>query len=128
MRYWKGTTGDYVVQADNYEDAVKFIDRRILAGVVPILSVEEVDMEPSEAEDYGTLGEPEGPWIGIEVLGLLVQGAHIFWKEEDAEEWFKEFTEGLTPDTLYDEDGNCVNDEYDQCKIFTLASPRWKFE
>ena len=75
-------------------------------------------MEPSEAEDYGTLGEPEGPWIAVEVYGLLVQDAHIFWKEAEAEDWFKVYTEGLTPETLYDENG-CVNEDYDQCKIFT---------
>uniref|UniRef100_A0A6M3M1B8 Uncharacterized protein n=1 Tax=viral metagenome TaxID=1070528 RepID=A0A6M3M1B8_9ZZZZ len=118
MKYWKGTNGDFVVEADTHEEAVKAIERRILAGVVPVLEVEEVDMTYEEAKGYGTLEEPEGPWIAVEVYGLLVQDAHIFWKGDEAEAWFKKYTEGLTPETLYDENG-CVNEDYDQCKIFT---------
>lgn len=124
MSYYKGTCGDFVVKADNYDEGVKAINRRILAGNVPLLEVEEVDMDPAEAEGYGTLEEPEGPWVGVEVLGLIVQDVHIFWTEEEANEWFKIFTEGLTPETLYDERGNCVNNEYDQCKIFPIGKRR----
>jgi len=120
MPYWKGTNGDFVIEADTYEEAVAAIDRRILASNVPVLEVEEVDMTRAEAEGYGTLEEPEGPWVGVEVYGLLVQGAHIFWTREEAEEWFEKYT-GLKYGTLYDEDGQCVNDDYDQCKIFTLG-------
>ena len=120
MKYYKGTPGDYVVQADSHEKAVEAIDRRILAGIVPMLSVDEVEMEPSAAEDYGTLGEPEGPWVGVEVYGLIVQAAHIFWKEEEALAWFKKYT-GLAYGTLYDSAGRCVNEDYDQCAIFTLG-------
>lgn len=121
MRYYKGTCGDFVVEADSHEEAVKAIERRMLAGRVPLLEVEEVDMDPTEAGGYETLEEPRGPWVAVEVYGLLVQDVHIFWTEEEAEEWFKGFTEGLTPETLYDEHGNCVNDDYDQCKIFALG-------
>ncbi len=118
MKYYKGTNGDFVVEADSHEEAVKAINRRILAGVVPVLEVEEVDMTAAEAKEYGTLEEPEGPWVAVEVYGLLVQDAHIFWTEEEALDWFKVYTEGLTPETLYDKNG-CVNEDYDQCKIFT---------
>ena len=121
MKYWKGTLGDYVVNADTHEEAVEAINRRILAGIVPILDVEEVEMEPSEAEDYGTLGEPEGPWVGVEVYGLIVTEAHIFWKEDEAVKWWEDYTE-LKYGTLYDENGRCVNDDYDQTKIFTMGT------
>jgi len=121
MKYYKGTNGDFVVEADDHEEAVKAIDRRILAGKVPLLEVEEVDMSPDEAEDYGTLEEPEGPWVGVEVYGLIVQGVHIFWKEDDAVKWWETYT-GLVYGTLYDEDGNCVDEDYDQTKIFALGT------
>uniref|UniRef100_A0A6M3LTN1 Uncharacterized protein n=1 Tax=viral metagenome TaxID=1070528 RepID=A0A6M3LTN1_9ZZZZ len=121
MPFWKGTNGDFVVEADTHEEAVKAIERRILAGIVPLLSVEEVDMEPSEAEGYGTLEEPEGPWVAVEVYGLIVQDVHIFWKLDEAIAWWENYT-GLKYGTLYDEDGNCVNDDYDQTKIFTVGA------
>ena len=120
MPYYKGTCGDFVVEADNHEEAVAAIDRRKLAGIVPVLSVEEVDMTRAEAEGYGTLEEPEGPWVGVEVYGLLVQGAQIFWTGEEAEAWFEKYT-GLKYGTLYDENGTCLNDDFDQCKIFVLG-------
>jgi len=59
--------------------------------------------------------------IGVEVCGLIVQDVHIFLSEWEAETWFKEYT-GLDHGTLYDEEGQCVDDEYDQTKIFTLVS------
>jgi len=121
MKYYKGTCGDFVVEADSHEEAIKAIERRFRAGNVPLLEVEEVDMDLTEAEGYGTLEEPEGPWVAVEVYGLLVQDVHIFWTAEEAEEWFENYTEGLTPETLYDEHGNCVNNDYDQCKIFALG-------
>ncbi len=117
MKYYKGTNGDFVVQADSHEEAVKAIHRRIAAGNVPVLSVEEVDMTAAEAEGYGTLEEPKGPWVAVEVYGLIVQDAHIFWKEDDAIAWWENYT-GLKYGTLYDEDGNCLNEDYDQCNIF----------
>ncbi len=123
MKYYKGTCGDFVVEADNHEEAVKAIERRIVAGKVPVLEVEEVDMTYEEAKDYGTLEEPKGPWVGVEVYGLLVQGARIFWSAEEAEKWFEKYT-GLKYGTLYDEDGNCVNDDYDQTKIFVLGEKK----
>jgi len=118
--YYRGTNGDFVVEADSYEEAVKAIERRMLAGKVPLLEVEEVDMAPDEAEDYGTLEEPEGPWVGVEVYGLIVQDVHIFLKEEEAVKWWESYT-GLEYGTLYDEDGNCVDEDYDQTKIFALG-------
>lgn len=120
MPYYKGICGDFVVEEDSHEEAVKAIDRRIVAGKVPLLSVEEVDMTRAEAEGYGTLEEPEGPWVTVEVYGLLVQGAKIFWTGEEAEEWFEKYT-GLKYGTLYDENGTCLNDDFDQCKIFVLG-------
>ena len=57
--------------------------------------------------------------IAVEVCDLTVQGVHIFLSEEEAEKWFKEYT-GLDYGTLYDEYGACVNDEFDQTKIFIL--------
>jgi len=119
MKYYKGTCGDFVVKADNYDEGVKAINRRILAVNVPLLAVEEVDMDPAEAEGYGTLEEPKGPWVGVEVYGLLVQGVHIFWKEDEAEAWFKKYT-GFEYGKLY-VDGECMNDDYDQTSIFTLG-------
>jgi hypothetical protein len=59
--------------------------------------------------------------VGVEVCGLIVQDVHIFLSEDEAEKWFKEYT-GLEYGTLYDEQGECVDDEYDQTKIFTLMS------
>jgi len=123
MKYWKGTNGDFVVEADTHEEAVEAIDRRILAGNVPVLEVEEVDMDPTEAQGYGTLGEPEGPWVGVEVYGLLVQAAHIFWKEEEAEAWFKKYT-GYDYDEWIQaarEGKEPLDLEYDQTMIFTLG-------
>ncbi len=122
MPYYKGTLGDYVVEADSLEEANEAIDRRILAGVVPILEVEAVDLTHEEAKGYGTLEEPEGPWVGVEVYGLLTQGAHIFWKEEDAIAWWEKYTGFNYEEGLYDEAGNCLNDDYDQTKIFTLGT------
>ena len=115
MKYWKGTLGDYVVQADTHGEAVAAIDRRILAGIVPILDVEEVDMEPSEAEDYGTLGEPEGPWVGVEDYA-----AHIFWTAEKAEKWFEDTT-GCKLGELY-VDGECMNVDHENTKVYTMGT------
>jgi len=120
MKYYKGTGGDFVVKADNHDEAVKAIERRILAGKVPLLEVEEVDMDPTEAEGYGTLEEPEGPWVAVGVLGLLVEEVHIFWTEEEAEEWFKEYTGYDYNDWIQSEEP--LDLEYDQCKIFTLGT------
>jgi hypothetical protein len=60
-------------------------------------------------------------WVGVEVYGLIVQDAHIFTTGEEADDWFTTWTEGLTPETLYDDDGNCVNEDYDQNKIFVVS-------
>ena len=65
--------------------------------------------------------------IGVEVYGLLVQGVHIFLSEEEAEKWFKKYT-GLEHGTLYDEEGQCVDDEYDQTKIFLISDDGYKVE
>uniref|UniRef100_A0A6M3LZ23 Uncharacterized protein n=1 Tax=viral metagenome TaxID=1070528 RepID=A0A6M3LZ23_9ZZZZ len=124
MKYHKGTCGDYVVQADSHEEANEAIERRILAGVVPVLEVEEVDMTWAVAKEYGTLEEPEGPWVGVEVYGLIVQAAHIFWKEEEALAWFKKYT-GYDYDEWIQnarEGKEPLDLEYDQCKIFTLGA------
>ncbi|KKN44932.1 hypothetical protein LCGC14_0688100 [marine sediment metagenome] len=121
MPYWKGTNGDFVVEADTHEEATAAIERRILAGVVPVLEVEEVEMTYEEAKDYGTLEEPEGPWVAVEVYGLIVTDVHIFWEEEEVIAWWEGYT-GLKYGTLYDEDGHCVNDDYDQTKIFTVGT------
>ncbi|KKL12405.1 hypothetical protein LCGC14_2536060 [marine sediment metagenome] len=121
MPYYKGTNGDFVVQADTHEEAVAAIDRRILAGNVPVLEVEEVDMTYEEAKGYGTLEEPEGPWIAVEVYGLLTQGAHIFWKLDEAIAWWEKYTGFNYEKGLYDENGHCLNDDYDQTKIFTVG-------
>jgi len=122
MKYWKGSNGDFVVDADTHEEAVAAIERRILAGVVPVLEVEEVDMTYEEAKGYGTLEEPEGPWVAVEVYGLLTQGAHIFWKLEEAVKWWENYTGFKYEEGLYDEDGNCLSDDYDQTKIFTIGT------
>ena len=119
MKYYKGTCGDFVVEAASHEEAVKAIERRMLAGRVPLLEVEEVDMDPTEAEGYGTLEEPEGPWVTVEVYGLIVTDVHIFWTEEEAVKWWEDYT-GLKYGTLY-VDGECMNDDYDQTKIFALG-------
>ena len=121
MPYYKGTCGDYVVEADTHEEAVAAIDRRKLAGVVPVLEVEEVEMTCEEAKEYGTLEEPEGPWVAVEVYGLLTQGAHIFWTLKEAIAWWENYTGFNYEEGLYDEDGNCLSDDYDQTKIFTLG-------
>ena len=119
--YWKGTNGDFVVEADTYGEAVAAIDRRILAGNVPVLEIEQVDMGFEEAEGYGTLEEPEGPWVFIESDGGVVGGVQIFFTEEEAEKAFEAYT-GMKHGTLYDEHGHCTNNDYDQCKVLTLGT------
>ena len=124
MKYYRGTCGDFVVKADNHDEAVKAINRRILAGKVPLLEVGEVDMDPTEAEGYGALEEPEGPWVAVEVYGLLVQDTHIFWTTEEAEEWFKKYTGYDYNEWIQNaREGNEPLDlEYDQCTIFTKGT------
>ena len=121
MPYYKGTNGDFVVEADTYDEAVAAIDRRILAGNVPVLEVEEVDMTFEEAEGYGTLEEPEGPYVFIESDGGVVGGVQIFFTEEEADKAFEAYT-GMKDDELYDEHGQCTNNDYDQCKVLTLGT------
>ncbi len=121
MPYWKGTNGDFVVEADTHEEAVAAIDRRILAGNVPVLEVEEVEMTYEEAKGYGTLEEPEGPWVFIESDGGVVGGVQIFFTEEEAEKAFEAYT-GMKDGELYDEHGQCTNNDYDQCKVLTLGT------
>ena len=79
-------------------------------------------MTYEEAKDYGTLEEPEGPWIGVEVYGLLTQGAHIFWKLKEAIAWWENYTGFNYEKGLYDKDGNCLSEDYDQTKIFTKGT------
>ncbi|MCK4697283.1 MAG: hypothetical protein KAT53_03135, partial [Dehalococcoidia bacterium] len=80
------------------------------------------DMTYEEAKGYGTLEEPEGPWVAVEVYGLLTQGAHIFWKLGEAVKWWENYTGFNYEEGLYDEDGNCLSDDYDQTKIFTIGT------
>jgi len=59
-------------------------------------------------------------YVATEVYDLVIQDIHLFSSEEEADEWFKEYT-GLDYGTLYDEHGECVKKEYDETKIFILG-------
>ena len=75
--------------------------------------------QEQEKEMEKNNNDPPVLWVGVEVYGLLVQGAHLFTTGKEADDWFETYTEGLTPETLYDENG-CVNPDYDQTKIFIV--------
>ncbi len=62
-------------------------------------------------------------WVGVEAFGGIVTDVHLFPTEEEAETWFEEYTGIDYADGLYDEDGNCKNEDYDQTKIFVLDRP-----
>lgn len=61
-------------------------------------------------------------YVCVEVYGLIVQDVHVFWSEELADDWFKNYTgasEYPKDDDAYSEFIEEFHD-YDQTKIFIV--------
>jgi len=133
MPYYKAELADIVVEAKDQKEAnEKFL--KLVFDKVPILSAEEVHRYPEKYDDdrdeikfwqdlldkiEETL-EDTVMWVAVEVYGLIVQGVHLITTKKEAEDWYEEYT-GFKLGTLYDEHGNCLDEDYDQTKIFCVS-------
>jgi len=60
-------------------------------------------------------------YIGVEVYQLIVQDVHLFFKEKEADAWFKKYT-GVDHKDFYP-DNEPFNEDCDQSKIFEIELP-----
>lgn len=61
-------------------------------------------------------------WIGVEVYQLIINDVHVFFTEDDARTWFKDYT-GINYNDLLKKP-QLLDEDHDQTKIFEVDIDR----